>query len=213
MTAAARLPPPPFVYPIVDSGLVPPERVGAVVAALAEAGARLIQLRAKSGSDRLREAMAREAVAAAHGGGALLVVNDRADVALVAGADGVHVGQDDLRPEEVRRLLGAGALVGISTHDRAQLAEAADSGADYVAVGPVFATSTKERADPVVGLELVRAARERTALPVVAIGGITADRAAEVAAAGADGLAVVSAIAGAPDPAEAFRRIRARLAR
>jgi thiamine-phosphate pyrophosphorylase len=157
--------------------------------------------------------MARDAVAAARAAGALLVVNDRVDVALLAGADGVHLGQDDLRPEDARRLLPAGALIGVSTHDRAQVEEAAASGADYVAVGPVFATATKERPDPVVGLELVRWARGRVGVPLVAIGGITAGRAAEVAAAGADGLAVVSAIAGAPDPAEAFRRIRARLAR
>jgi thiamine-phosphate pyrophosphorylase len=213
VTAAARLPPSPFVYPIVDSGIVPPERVAAVVAALAAAGAGLIQLRAKSATDRVREAMAREAVAAAHAAGALLIVNDRVDVALVAGADGVHVGQDDLRPADARRLLPPGALVGISTHDRAQIAEAARSGADYIAVGPVFATATKERPDPVVGLDLVRVARAEGGRPVVAIGGIDAGNAAEVAEAGADGLAVVSAIAAADDPAEAFRRIRARLAR
>ena len=211
MTAAARLPPAPFVYPIVDLGLVDPERAGAVVAALAAAGARLLQLRAKSVPDRVLERAARDAVSAAHAAGALLVVNDRPDVARVAGADGVHVGQDDLEPADVRRLLPGGAIVGVSTHGPAQLAAAAAGGADYVAVGPVFATTTKDRPDPVVGLEFVRLARRATPGPLVAIGGITPGNAADVVAAGADGVAVISALLRAPDPGEAFRRMSAAL--
>ena len=153
---------------------------------------------------------ARDAVAAAHAAGALLVVNDRPDVARLAGADGVHVGQDDLAPADVRALL-PGGIVGVSTHDRAQLAAAASSGADYVAVGPVFATTSKARPDPVVGLELLRAARGLTRAPLVAIGGITAENAADVIAAGADGVAVIGALLQAPDPGEAFRRLDAAL--
>jgi thiamine-phosphate pyrophosphorylase len=210
VTGAARLPPAPFAYPIVDAGMVPPERVGALVAALAGAGARIVQLRAKSLADGVFERAAREAVAAAHAAGALLVVNDRPDVARLAGADGVHVGQDDLAPADVRAILPAG-IVGLSTHDHAQLAAAAASGADYVAVGPVFATTSKERPDPVVGLELVRAARAMTRAPLVAIGGITAANAADVIAAGADGVAVISALLRAADPGEAFRRLSAAL--
>ena len=211
MTAAARLPPAPFVYPIVDAALVAPDRVGAVVAALAAAGARVLQLRAKAVPDGVFERMAADAVSAAHAAGALLVVNDRPDVARVAAADGVHVGQDDLAPADVRRLLPAAAMVGVSTHDRAQLEAAAASGADYVAVGPVFPTASKDRPDPVVGLDLVRAARAMTRLPLVAIGGITADNAAGVIAAGADGVAVIAALLRAPDPGEAYRRMDAAL--
>ena len=210
MTAAARLPPAPFAYPIVDTAFVPPERIGSVVAVLAAAGARVLQLRAKGAADGVFERAAREAVAAAHAAGALLLVNDRPDVARIAGADGVHVGQDDLAPADVRRIL-PGGLVGVSTHDRAQLAAAAASGADYVAVGPVFATASKDRPDPVVGLDLVRAARRMTALPLVAIGGITAANAGDVIAAGASGVAVISALLRAPDPGEAFRGLTAAL--
>ena len=209
--AASRLPPSPFLYPIVDLGIVPPARVAALVASLARAGARLLQVRAKRLPDRALADVARDAVAAAHAAGALLLVNDRPDVARVAGADGVHVGQDDLDPDDVRRLLPAGAIVGVSTHDAAQLAAAARTGADYVAVGPVFPTSTKERPDPVVGLAFVRAARAALGRPLVAIGGITAATAASVAEAGADGLAVVSAVVAAGDPAAAYREIAARL--
>jgi thiamine-phosphate pyrophosphorylase len=205
---AARLPPPPFVYPIVDAGLVSPARVPELVAALAAAGARLIQLRAKGLVDRVLAEAARAAVAAAHAGGALLIVNDRPDVARIAGADGVHVGQDDLDPADVRRLLPAGAIVGVSTHDPAQLAAAARTDADYVAVGPVFPTTTKERPDPVVGLGFVRAARAALDRPLVAIGGIAAGNARAVVEAGADGLAVASAVCAARDPAAAFREIR-----
>ena len=206
-----RLPSAPFIYPIVDSGLVPPGRIADVVAALARAGARLIQLRGKGLADGVLLRAARDAVAAAHAGGALLVVNDRPDVARIAGADGVHVGQDDLAPEEARRVLGPGAVVGVSTHDLAQALAAGATGADYVAVGPVYATSTKERPDPVVGLALVRAARAALAGPLVAIGGITAANAGAVAGAGADGLAVVSAVCGAPDPGAAFAALQAAL--
>jgi thiamine-phosphate pyrophosphorylase len=205
----ARLPRAPFVYPIVDVGLVEPERVGAVVASLARAGARLIQLRAKGLGDRAFLDCARGAVAAAHAAGALLVVNDRPDVARLAAADGVHVGQDDLAPGDVRRVLGPGFLVGVSTHDVGQASAARTSGADYVAVGPVFATSSKAAPDPVVGLQGVAAARAITALPLVAIGGITRANAATVIAAGADAVAVISDLLRAPDPAGAFRAMQA----
>jgi thiamine-phosphate pyrophosphorylase len=208
-----RLPPAPFVYPIVDAGLVEGGRVGAVVSALASAGARLIQFRAKALGDRALADGAREAVAAAHAAGALLIVNDRPDVARVVDADGVHVGQDDLAPCDVRRILRPGAIVGVSTHDIAQAAAAGGSGADYVAVGPVFATTTKERPDPVVGLSLVRAARALLAVPLVAIGGITHENARDVVAAGADGLAVVSALLRADDVGAALRAMLAAISR
>jgi thiamine-phosphate pyrophosphorylase len=211
--AGARLPPAPFVYPIVDAGLVGLERIVPMVSALAHAGARVIQLRAKALGDRALLVCAREAVTAAHAAGAFLIVNDRPDVARIADADGVHVGQDDLAPGEVRRLLGPHAIVGVSTHDIAQAVAAGATGADYVAVGPVFATTTKERPDPVVGLDLVRAARAALAGPLVAIGGITQANAREVAAAGADGLAVVSALLRADDVGAALRAMLAAIRR
>lgn len=207
-----RLPPAPFLYPILDAGLLGARRCGAVVADLARGGARIVQIRAKGVSDRDLFALAQEALVAARESGVLLVVNDRPDVALMLGADGVHLGQDDLPPSEARRLLGAGAIVGLSTHTPAQLDAAAGEPVDYVAFGPVFPTATKRDAEPAVGLDRLRAARARTARPLVAIGGITTGNARETAAAGADGLAVISALLGAADLAAAARAFVAALA-
>jgi thiamine-phosphate pyrophosphorylase len=200
-----RLPGRPFLYPIVDVAALGSRGVGEAVSALARGGARVLQLRAKDVDDARLVALAREALAAARAAGALLVVNDRPDVALVVGADGVHVGQDDVDPTDARRLLGRDALVGVSTHDPRQLEAAAAAPVDYVAVGPIFATGSKAAADPVVGLDLLRRARAMTDRPLVAIGGITRARAVEVAAAGADGLAVISDLLGAPDLEAAAR--------
>ena len=199
------------MYPIVDLGLLEGRSAAGVVERLAEAGAALIQLRAKGAGDRSFLDEARRAVEAAHRHGALLVVNDRPDVALLAMADGVHVGQDDLDPALVRPLLPAGALLGLSTHNVAQIAEADTSPVDYVAVGPVFPTSSKEKPDPVVGPGLLRTARSLTRRPLVAIGGIHAGNAAAARAAGADGVAVISALLQAADPGAAFRELVAAL--
>jgi len=122
-----------------------------------------------------------------------LIMNDRADLCLAAGFDGVHVGQDDLHPEAVRRLVGR-RIVGVSTHNPEQVREASATPANYVAVGPVFATSSKLNPDPVVGLEGVRRARQLTAKPLVAIGGITLENCRQVIEAGADSLAIISAL-------------------
>jgi thiamine-phosphate pyrophosphorylase len=205
----ASLPGPPFVYPILDLALLRGRAPEAAAAALMAGGARLLQLRGKDVSDaELLEAVRRALPAVREAGGAL-IVNDRADVALIAGADGVHVGQDDLPPAECRRLLGARALVGWSTHDLGQLRLAASQPIDYVAFGPVFATSSKRGADPVVGLEGLSAARRETTLPLVAIGGITRARAREVVAAGADGVAAIGDLIADADPARAVREMRA----
>ena len=203
-----RLPPRPFLYPIVDVGVLGSRPVREAVRALAAGGATLLQLRAKATKDRQLLPLAREAVAAARAAGVTLIVNDRADVALMAGADGVHVGQDDLPPVACRTVLGDRPLVGLSTHGLAQLEAGAREPVDYLAVGPVFATRSKEDPDPVVGPELVRRARERWRGPLVAIGGITPDNAREVVDAGADGLAVISAVLSHDDLAEAVRRFR-----
>lgn len=194
-----RLPPRPFLYPVVDVGLLGARPLGGAVGELARGGARILQLRAKDVPDARFLALAREALAAARAAGALLLVNDRPDIARIVGADGVHVGQEDLSPADVRALLGPGAIVGFSTHTLEQLRAAAGESLDYVAVGPVFATHTKARADPVVGLDFVRRARESVSLPLVAIGGITRESARSVIQAGADAVAVASGLLDASD--------------
>jgi thiamine-phosphate pyrophosphorylase len=200
----------PRVYPLTDtafSGLSHAEQV----ARLCDGGARLAQLREKrlSPRDFYREAEAALRVARARG--AKLIINDRADLALALGADGVHLGQDDLPPDAARLLLGERAIIGCSTHSVEQAVAAARLPVDYVAVGPVFATRTKENHDPAVGLDGVRRVREALgdAVPLVAIGGITADNAAQVWAAGADSVAVIGALLSAPD--EIAARLKALL--
>jgi thiamine-phosphate pyrophosphorylase len=193
----------------VDAQRLRGRDVPSVVDALARAGARLIQLRTKGLADRGHLALAREAVAAARASGALLVVNDRADIAVLSGADGVHVGQDDLGGADARAVVGTGRLLGVSTHGLVQLEAAASGPADYVAIGPVFSTRSKANPDPVVGLEMVRRARAATARPLVAIGGITRASAREVIEAGADGVAVISDLLDAPDLAHAFTLLAA----
>lgn len=158
----------------------------------ADAGVRIIQVRDKLASSRALYETVVAALEITRPRGVRLIVNDRVDVALAAGADGVHVGQDDLPAESAREILGPLAIIGISTHSLAQAAAAAGLPVDYVAIGPVFATSTKANPDPVVGLEGLRAVRSAVTLPLVAIGGITLEKAPDVFAAGADSVAVVS---------------------
>lgn len=170
-----------------------------------DAGVQLIQLRAKTMAGGPMLDLATRLAADARRGGAVFVVNDRADVARLSGADGVHVGQDDLSPADVRLLLPAPAVVGLSTHNERQLQAAATEPVSYVAIGPVFGTSSKEKPDPVVGVEGVRRAVELSpGRPVVAIGGITIERAPEIIGAGASSVAVISDLL-APDV-----RVRAR---
>lgn len=159
-----------------------------------EAGVRLLQYRNKRGAAQeiLRDAVALLDVFS--GSGCRLVMNDRADLAVLAGFGGVHVGQGDLSPEDARRVVGVERWVGISTHTEGQVRMADLSCADYVAVGPVFNTGTKLDAEPVVGLEGVRRARMLTQKPIVAIGGITRANARSVIEAGADSVAVISGL-------------------
>jgi thiamine-phosphate pyrophosphorylase len=196
---APQLPPRPFLYPILDVASLRGRSVGAVIAELARAGVRIVQLRAKDVDDRLFLELAREALAAARREGILFLVNDRPDIARIVGADGVHVGQHDLGPRPARVVVGDDAIVGVSTHDLSQVASAVVEPVDYVAIGPVFPTLTKAHPDPVVGLGLLRLARERVRLPLVAIGGITPGNAREVLDAGADGVAVISELMAASD--------------
>jgi thiamine-phosphate pyrophosphorylase len=137
-----------------------------------------------------------------------LIMNDRADLCLAAGYDGLHVGQDDLSPDGARRVIGPDRWLGVSTHNPEQLQEADATTADYIAVGPVFVTRSKERPDPVIGVEGVRRARQLTRKPLVAIGGITRTNALEVIQAGADSVAVISDLVRDPrKSAEEFFRI------
>lgn len=204
----------PTLYAVTDrrlSGL----SHAAQVARLCEGGARLVQLREKHLTPREFYADAAEALRVARAFGARLIVNDRADLALALGADGVHLGQDDMPPAAARSVLGARSLVGFSTHSVAQAAEAARLPVDYVAIGPVFDTSSKENPDPVVGLEGVRRVRAAVggAVRLVAIGGVTRENAPSVLAAGADSVAVIGALVNTRDPAEITRRTREFLAR
>jgi len=195
----------PRLYVILDAALTTsPERDCAL--SLAEAGVRLIQYRNKSASARQYLDSSRALAEALRPHGVTFMVNDRPDVAFLAGANGVHVGQDDLDVEQARRVAGPGMLVGVSTHTLEQFERAAASSADYIAVGPIFATSSKANPDPVVGLDFVRKARAITDKPIAAIGGISLERAASVIEAGADSVAVISGILSAPNPAQRARQ-------
>lgn len=183
----------PKLYAITDTGLSNcshPE----IVERLLAGGARLIQLRDKDISAREMFEAAQSCLKLTRAAGAMLIINDRVDVAMAADADGVHLGQDDLTVAEARVLVGPEKIIGISTHSIAQVEAALETSANYIAVGPIFPTATKNNPDPVVGLELVRQARTLTSLPLVAIGGITLETAAEVMAAGANSVAVISAL-------------------
>jgi thiamine-phosphate pyrophosphorylase len=195
----------PRLYVILDAALLTiPETECA--RQLVDAGVRLLQYRNKTASSReLLESSKRLSVELKPHG-ITFVVNDRADVAVLAGASGVHVGQEDLGVEEAREVVGPDKLVGISTHNRAQFERATATSADYIAVGPLFSTSTKVNPDPVVGTELIRQVRPLTDKPIVAIGGITLESAAEVVRAGADSVAVISDILRARKPGERARQ-------
>lgn len=171
---------------------------------LVAGGCTLIQYRNKTGSAREMLEQARE-LKRRMGDGTRFIMNDRADLALAAELDGLHVGQDDLSPEAARRIIGADRWLGVSTHNPEQIAKADQTDADYLAIGPVFATTSKANPDPVVGLEGVRRARELTRKPLVAIGGITRANARSVIEAGADSVAVISDLLRDPrKSAEAF---------
>lgn len=195
----------PRLYVILDSARLPCEELTCALV-LAESSVRLVQYRNKTASARELLRASRELAEFFRGRGVWLVVNDRPDVALLAGAAGVHVGQEDLSVADARRLVGPETWVGVSTHDEEQFRCALATSADYIAVGPVFPTETKENPSPVVGVEFIRQARALTDRPIVAIGGIALERASEVLAAGADSLAVVSDIWRAPDPRQRIRQ-------
>jgi len=214
----------PRLYGIVDSAFLPTAaELLAFAEALAAGGCTLLQYRNKSGNARAMLEQARELkkLLGSHPNGAKnatlgwgtqdsvrLIMNDRADLCLAAELDGVHVGQDDLSPESVRGIIGPDRWLGVSTHNPEQLRAADLTSADYLAIGPVFQTSSKDKPDPVVGLEGVRRARGLTRKPLVAIGGITRANAASVIEAGADSVVVISDLLREPrKSAEEFFRV------
>ncbi len=177
-----------------------------VSARVAEAGVRLVQLRMKGLRDADAYALAAQVATELRRRGALVIMNDRVDLALAIDADGVHVGADDLPVSIARRLVGPDRIVGASAHDASEAARAVQGGADYLGCGSVFPTATKADAT-VRGLDVVREVRAATVVPVFGIGGVNASNAGRVIQAGADGVAVVGAIADAADPAAAAKRL------
>jgi thiamine-phosphate pyrophosphorylase len=198
----------PRLYPILDTScFADPETLFLAAQELVAAGAALLQYRNKSGSarDTLEQALE---LRRRLGKAVRFIMNDRADLCLAAGFDGVHVGQDDLSPEGARTVIGERLWLGVSTHNPEQVSEADKTSADYLAIGPVFATSSKANPDPVIGLEGVRHTRALTRKPLVAIGGITRQNCRSVIEAGADSVAVISDLLREPGKsAEEFLRI------
>jgi thiamine-phosphate pyrophosphorylase len=198
----------PRLYAILDTSRFPDSKaLFSTAEELLSGGVTLLQYRNKSGNAREMLEQARE-LKRRFGDEAKLIMNDRADLCLAAGFDGVHVGQEDLSPEGARKVIGEGLTLGVSTHNPEQIKYADKTSADYIAIGPVFSTASKANPDPVVGLEGVRQARVLTRKPLVAIGGINRANCRSVIEAGADSVAVISDLMHEPrKSAEDFFRI------
>ncbi len=193
------------LYVLLDPSVIGTRNLPDVLQAATDAGACLFQYRDKAAS--MKEAY-RQAVSlrqASADVGALLIIDDRCDLALAVDADGVQLGQDDLPLRDARALMGGGKLIGISTHNLIQVEEATEGGADYLGFGPIFETGTKRDHEPLVGIDGLRSVRARTTLPIFAIGGLTVESAGLAKQAGADGVAVASAIGKAVDVGDAVR--------
>lgn len=187
----------PRIYPIIDTAYL--ESAGIGVQLMAEAialadGVRIAQYRHKGSFTRARYEEARAVAAILRNRQVCFVINDRADIALALGADGLHVGQADLPPSVVRKLVGGGMLVGYSTHNREQLTDSECEWADYLAIGPAFHTTSKSNPDPSVGLKGIAEARSLVTKPLVAIGGITLENASSALEAGADSVSMISGV-------------------
>lgn len=200
------------LYLVIGSADTGGRPVTGVVDEALAGGVTLVQLREKTMSDGEMTGLARDLKTRLAPKGVPLIVNDRLAVALAAEAEGLHLGQDDLAPAEARRALGPGRILGVSAGNEAEAGIADPALVDYAGVGPAYATGSKADAGAAIGPAGLRRMRARLKLPMVAIGGIGAAQVAEVMAAGVDGVAVVSAICGAPDPAEAARVLRRRIA-
>jgi len=205
----------PDIYAITDTRICSLSHAKQVEQFVA-GGTELVQVRDKSASPKQFYEGAVEAIAVAHRHRVRVIVNDRVDIALCTGADGVHLGQDDMPPNAARRVLGDEAIIGFSTHSVEQAVDAVRRlPIDYIAIGPVFGTTTKHDPDPVVGLDALKKVRDAIgAFPLVAIGGITRSNAASVVAAGATSVAVISDLLRDPvhiaDVVEEFRRLKRR---
>jgi thiamine-phosphate pyrophosphorylase len=191
----------PRLYPILDTAMLDARgiRMEAAAAAFLQGGAGILQIRHKEHWSRERFAAAAQTAELCRQAAVPLIVNDRADLALLLRA-GLHLGQDDLLPRDARNLLGPEAAIGLSTHNPVQLRAAATEPVDYLALGPIFSTASKANPDPTVGVEQLRRCRALVDKPLVAIGGITLENAAEVLRAGADSLAVIAGLL--PDAAD-----------
>jgi thiamine-phosphate pyrophosphorylase len=198
------------LYVILDRTVAQGRDVLSLLDAVLAGGCRVVQLREKTMPLAEQYALAGAMAERCRRAGALFIVNDRADLALTVGAGGLHVGQEDLPAPAARRLVPSGMVLGVSTHDVRQARQALADGADYVAVGSIFPTGTKAGFQ-LVGPELVRNLRAQIPVPLVGIGGITLENAEQVVAAGADAVAVISAVCAAPDPEAATRRLMERL--
>jgi thiamine-phosphate pyrophosphorylase len=197
----------PKVYPILDTEALEARgiRVEAAASAFLDGGAGILQIRHKQHWSRDLFAASQQVAKLCREAGALYIVNDRGDFALLLEA-GLHVGQDDLPPRDARRLMGPDAIIGFSSHNVAQLCAAGGEPVDYVALGPIFATPSKRNPDPIVGVEEVRRCRALVEKPLVAIGGITLENAAEVLRAGADSVAVIAGLLPQPASAQSLRQ-------
>jgi thiamine-phosphate pyrophosphorylase len=199
------------LYLILDPAVYPERPLHDVLRQSAAAGAKIFQYRNKTAS--MKEAYAEALVLrqAAAEAGVLLIVNDRCDLALAVDADGVHLGQDDLPYSYARRLMGPDKFIGLSTHNGDQVREADQLKPDYLGFGPIFTPGSKEDHDPVVGLEGLRQVRPLTRLPIFAIGGIHVDQVRAIRQAGADGVAVISAVLKATDVQQAVCNLIAQM--
>jgi thiamine-phosphate pyrophosphorylase len=195
----------PSLYVILDRGVARDRDLVDVLAAAVDGGCRLVQLREKEWPSGRLLPLAERLRARCAATGVTFIVNDRVDLALAVGADGVHLGQDDLPARVARQLLRPGMILGVSTHSVAQARAAQADGADYVAVGSMFATRSKADFE-LVGPDLLRKLRGEIRVPLIGIGGITPDNVQEVIRAGADGVAVISAVGAADDPRAASER-------
>lgn len=203
---------PPGLYGICDDGVSPDRSLAEQARALLDGGVRVLQLRAKTTPLRALVEQTRALMPVCRAAGAVLLVNDRVDVALVAGAHGVHLGAEDLPVEEARRILGRDSVVGATTRNLGDIRRALAAGASYAGLGPVFQTRTKTVDAPALGLEKLESIVKDSPLPVVAISGITLENIQAVAATGVHGAAVISDLLRAADPAEQARRLSAAFA-
>lgn len=195
------------LYVILDPSVCPGRSLCDVLMQAAAAGAGIFQYRNKAAAMREAYAEALRLRKVALDLGVLFIVNDRCDLALAVEADGVHLGQDDLPYAEARALLGPEKMIGISTHNAEQVRQANEVKPDYIGFGPIFKPGSKQDHDPIVGLEGLRQIRQLTSLPIFAIGGVHAEQARAVMQAGANGIAVISAVLKAPDVKKAVERL------